>query len=159
MATLTKPNVYSDGGDLYLRIRTSGRSWIFIGTLHGQRIELGLGNALDVTLAKARERAADIRTMLIDGIDPRMERAKAKVKAKPAVTFGAFAMDLVEGIEEGFKNPKHRQQWRNTLKTYAQPLFEVPIHEVTTEQILVVLQPIWLSKPATFSCRTIDAAL
>lgn len=166
VATLTKPNVYSDGGGLYLRVRTSGRSWIFIGTFAGKRIELGLGNALDVTLAKARERATEIRTMLIDGIDPRAERAKAKIKVKdePAVTFGKFAMELVDDIEEGFKNPKHRQQWRSTLKSYAQPLFEVPIDQVTTEQILAVLQPIWLSKAETASRlrgrieRVLDAA-
>lgn len=164
VATLTEPNIYSDGGGLYLRIRASGRSWFFIGTLHGKRIELGLGSALDVTLAKARERAAQIRTMLLDGIDPRVERAKAKVAAKPVVTFGHFAMGLVVDIEDGFRNPKHRQQWRSTLKTYAKPLFEVPIHEVTTEQILAVLQPIWLSKAETASRlrgrieRILDAA-
>lgn len=164
VATLTEPNIYSDGGGLYLRIRTSGRSWFFIGTLHGKRIELGLGSALDVTLAKARERAAHIRAMLLDGIDPRVERAKAKIAARPVVTFGAFAMELVDDIEDGFKNPKHRQQWRNTLKTYAKPLFEVPVNEVTTEQILAVLQPIWLSKAETASRlrgrieRILDAA-
>ncbi|WP_125954896.1 site-specific integrase [Novosphingobium sp. MD-1] len=164
VATLTEPNIYSDGGGLYLRIRTSGRSWFFIGTLHGKRIELGLGSALDVTLAKARERAAHIRAMLLDGIDPRVERAKAKIAARPVVTFGAFAMELVDDIEDGFKNPKHRQQWRNTLKTYAKPLFEVPVNEVSTEQILAVLQPIWLSKAETASRlrgrieRILDAA-
>ncbi|WP_292962328.1 tyrosine-type recombinase/integrase [Novosphingobium sp. UBA1939] len=164
VATLTEPNIYSDGGGLYLRIRASGRSWFFIGTLHGKRIELGLGSALDVTLAKARERAAQIRTMLLDDIDPRVERAKAKIAAKPVVTFGPFAMGLVDDIEDGFRNPKHRQQWRSTLKTYAKPLFEVPIHEVTTEQILAVLQPIWLSKAETASRlrgrieRILDAA-
>lgn len=164
VATLTEPNVYSDGGGLYLRVRTSGRSWFYIGTLDGKRIELGLGSALDVTLAKARERAAAIRAMLVDGIDPRAARTKTKVEEKPVVTFGAFAMELVDDIEEGFKNPKHRQQWRNTLKAYAQPLFEVPIDQVTTEQILAVLQPIWLSKAETASRlrgrieRILDAA-
>ena len=164
VASLTEPNVYSDGGGLYLRIRTSGRSWFFIGTYDGQRIELGLGSALDVSLAKARERAAEIRAMLVDGVDPRAERAKAKIQKKPPVTFGKFAMELIDSIEDGFKNPKHRQQWRNTLKSYAQPLFDVPIGEVTTEQILGVLQPIWLTKAETASRlrgrieRVLDAA-
>lgn len=166
VATLTEPNVYSDGGGLYLRVRASGRSWFFIGTYNGKRIELGLGSGLDVTLAKARERAAEIRTMLVDGIDPRVERAKAKLVAeeKPAVTFGAFALELVDSLEDGFKNPKHRQQWRNTLKTYAKPLWDVPIDGVTTEQILAVLQPIWLTKAETASRlrgrieRVLDAA-
>ena len=57
VASLSKPNVYSDGGGLYLRVRASGRSWFYIGTLDGKRIELGLGPALDVPLAKARTRA------------------------------------------------------------------------------------------------------
>lgn len=164
VATLTEPTVYSDSGGLYLRVRASGRSWFYIGALDGKRIELGLGSTLGVTLAKARERAAAIRTMLIDGIDHRVERAKAKIEVKPAVTFGTFAMDLVDGIEDGFKNPKHRQQWRNTLKSYAQPLFETAIDQVTTEQILAVLQPIWLNKAETASRlrgrieRVLDAA-
>ncbi len=91
-----KPGLYGDGGGLYLRIRPSGRSWIFIGTLKpkgqlkikntgkGHRIELGLGSALDVGLAKARHRAAEIRDMLLEGIDPRVERLKSKEEAKPA---------------------------------------------------------------------------
>lgn len=164
VATLSVPNVYSDGGGLYLRVRPSGRSWFYIGKLHGKRIELGLGSALDVTLAKAREKAAAIRAMLLDGIDPRTERARAKAAEKPVVTFGKFAIELVDSIEDGFKNPKHRQQWRNTLTTYAEPLFAVPIAEVSTEQILAVLQPIWLSKAETASRlrgrieRVLDAA-
>lgn len=174
--SLSKPNIYSDGGGLYLRVRASGRSWVFIGTLkpvnqfrvkgtgNGQKIELGLGSALDVTLAKARTRAEEIRMMLVDGLDPRVERTKAQVEKKPVVTFGKFAMDLLDDLEDGFKNPKHRQQWRNTLKTYAEPLFATPIDEVTTEQILAVLQPIWLSKAETASRvrgrieRVLDAA-
>ena len=76
VAAFTESKVYSDGGGLYLRVRPSGRPWFYIGTLDGKRIELGLGSALDVSLAKARKWAAAIREMLIDGIDPRIERAK-----------------------------------------------------------------------------------
>jgi integrase len=166
VAALKEPNVYSDGGGLYLRVRESGRSWFFIGTLDGKRIELGLGSALDVSLAKARKRAEEIREMLVDGVDPRVERAKAKIKVeeKPVITFGVFAMELVDDIQEGFKNPKHRQQWRSTLKSFAKPLFDVPIDRITTEQILGVLQPIWLTKAETASRlrgrieRVLDAA-
>ena len=79
-------------------------------------------------------------------------------------TFGAFAKKLVADLKGGFRNPKHRQQWRNTLTTYAAPIADTPIAEVTTEQILGVLQPIWLTKPETASRvrgrieRVLDAA-
>lgn len=160
MAALTDAGVYSDGGGLYVRIRPNGRTWIFIGTFASKRFELGLGIAHDVSLAKARERAAAIRLLLLDGQDPRIERAKSKATKD----FGTFAMELLKDIEGGFKNPKHRQQWQNTLKTYAKPLFGLRIDRVTTEDVLAVLQPIWLTKPETASRlrgrieRVLDAA-
>lgn len=30
----------------------------------------------------------------------------------------------------GWRNPKHRQQWENTLKTYAKPIWGKPVAEV-----------------------------
>lgn len=104
------PGVLSDGGGLYLRVRASGRSWFYIGTLNGKRIEIGLGAEADVSLAKAREKAARVRELVLEGVDPREEKAKAKAAAKPKVLFGAFALDHLDSIEDGFKNPKHRQQ-------------------------------------------------
>ena len=91
-------------------------------------------------------------------------RAKAIVAVETPVTFGVFAKKLVADLEDGFRNPKHRQQWRNTLTTYAAPIADTVIAEVTTEQILGVLQPIWLTKPETASRvrgrieRVLDAA-
>ena len=41
VAGLTKVGIYSDGGGLYLRVRPSGRSWFYIGTLSGKRFEMG----------------------------------------------------------------------------------------------------------------------
>ena len=176
--TITKPGIYSDGGGLYLRIRVSGKSWFFIGSLDGKRFELGLGPALDVGLAKAREMAMKIRLQMIDGVDPITERKKAKLerarlkaeavvaqgKKDGLITFGRFAKEFIASIEDGFKNPKHRQQWRNTLDTYAKPLFDLPVEAVTTTDVLAVIEPIWLSKPETASRvrgrieRVLDAA-
>jgi integrase len=147
---LTKSGIYSDGGGLYLRVRPAGtRSWLYICMINGKRREMGLGSVLDVSLAQAREKAAAARVMQLEGLDPITSRPKVKVADRPVVSFGEFAMQHLDDIEEGFRNPKHRQQWRNTLKTYAAPLFALPITEVTTEHVLGVLQPIWLSKAET----------
>jgi integrase len=167
VVALTQPGIYSDGGGLYIRVRNPGtRSWVFIYTLGGKRQEMGLGSLLDITLAKARERAAAAREMVLDGIDPKNARrqVKAEAPAKPPITFGGFALELLDSIEDGFKNRKHRQQWRNTLTTYAAPFWSTPIAEVSTEQVLAVLQPIWLTKTETASRlrgrieRVLDAA-
>lgn len=159
-----KLGLHSDGGGLYLRVRESGRSWFYIGTLNGRRIELGLGSAFDVDLAKAREKRDKVRASVLGGIDPRREREEAVEAARLVQTFGVFAMEYLDAIEDGFRNPKHRQQWRNTLKTYAASIFDVPIDKVMTEQIVALLMPIWLSKPETASRvrgrieRVLDAA-
>lgn len=164
VASLTKVGVYTDGGGLYLRVRPSSRSWVFIGTLNGKRQEMGLGSDLDVTLAQAREKAAAARALVLQGKHPREARSKLPAPIEAPVTFGAYAKQLVASIEDGFRNPKHRQQWRNTLTTYAAPIADVPIADVTTDQILGILQPIWLSKPETASRlrgrieRVLDAA-
>lgn len=165
IASLSKVGVHSDGGGLYLRVRDSGsRSWLFIYTYDGKRREMGLGSDLDVPLAKAREKAAAARDLVLEGKDPQAERTQTKAAAKPAMAFGRFALEWLDNVESGFSNPKHRQQWRNTLTTYAAPLFPLPIKEVTTEAILEVLKPIWLSKAETASRvrgrieRVLDAA-
>lgn len=164
VAAFSGPGLHSDGGGLYLRIRKSGRSWFYIGAISGKRIELGLGPAVDISLARAREKAAAIRAMILDGIDPREARKPKQSAPKPKATFGAFALKFLDSVEDGFKNPKHRQQWRNTLTTYAEPMFDLPIENVTTEHVLEVLQPIWLTKPETASRlrgrieRVLDAA-
>lgn len=148
---LKEIGVYSDGGGLYLRIRESGRSWFFIGTVHGKRFEMGLGSALDITLARAREKATEARLHVLEGRDPRIERDKAKQKTVPQLTFGEFARQYVAEIEDGFRNPKHRQQWRNTLDTYGEPMAQIALSEVSTDDVLRCVQPIWLEKPETAS--------
>ncbi|MCE7795360.1 integrase arm-type DNA-binding domain-containing protein [Sphingobium sufflavum] len=154
IASLTKPGIYSDGGGLHLRVRTSGsRSWVYIFRMNGQRREMGLGSDLDVTLAKAREKASVVRELVQEGIDPQKARLvqKADKPERPPVTFGEAAIDLIDSLEEGFKNPKHRQQWRNTLVTYATSLWAIPVAHVTTEDVLAVLKPIWTTKAETAS--------
>jgi len=148
---LKETGIYADGGGLYLRIRESGRSWFFIGTLHGKRFEMGLGSALDVTLARAREKATEARLHALEGRDPRLERDAARNKSLPKITFGEFACQYVAEIENGFKNAKHRQQWRNTLSTYGAPMAHLPIDEIDTENVLACVQPIWLEKNDTAS--------
>jgi len=52
--------------------------------------------------------------------------------------------------EAGWKNEKHRQQWRNSLRDYAYPhIGSLPIAAVDTDAVLKVLRPIWAVKKET----------
>ena len=152
VATLTKPNAYSDGGGLYLRVRKSGtKSWFYIYMIDGKRREIGLGSALDVSLADARKKASDLRAIQLAGRDPATEHKQVRATAKLVPTFGEMATDLIDGIESGFSNEKHRKQWRSTITTYAESILYMPVDQVSATDIVALLQPIWLQKAETSS--------
>ncbi|OYW61992.1 MAG: integrase [Rhizobiales bacterium 17-65-6] len=161
VATLTEPGRHADGGNLYLSISTNGgRRWIFLYRWAGKQKEMGLGSARDVSLARARELADAARASLAEGIDPLAARRDVVV----IPTFGEAADALVEDIKSGFRNEKHIDQWRMTLTEYAAPLRAKLVSDITTEDVLTVLQPLWQAKQETASRlrgrieRVLDAA-
>jgi hypothetical protein len=83
----------------------------------GKRREMGLGSLRDVPLAKARERAAEARQKLTDGVDPIATRHKPKV-----MTFAEAADALIDSMASSWRNEKHRAQWKMTLTVYCEPL-------------------------------------
>jgi integrase len=91
-----------------------------------------------------------------DGIDP-VEDAKAKRSALQAsraasLTFTEAASAYIKAMESEWSNVKHAQQWRSTLKTYAEPVIgKVFVRDVEQAHILRVLEPIWLTKNETAS--------
>ncbi|MDX3908209.1 MAG: integrase arm-type DNA-binding domain-containing protein [Sphingobium sp.] len=161
----SRPGVHSDGDGLYMRVRDTGtKSWLYIGMLNRCRREIGLGSVRDVSLAQAREKARELRYAFRAGVDPVVEKKRAKAAERPIQTFGEFADALLNDIEDGFRNEKHRKQWRATLHTHAAELRAVPIDQIDAAAVLKVLQPIWLALPETASRvrgrieRVLDAA-
>lgn len=151
VAALKVPGRHADGGGLYLRITTGGaRSWVFMTTSNGKRAEIGIGPASSVSLATARRIAGEMREAVAVGQDPRGILGTEAPLEEPAVlTFGAFADQYISSVEDGWRNPVHRQQWRNSLRDHAATLQNVPVTDVGTEDVLAVLQPIWLTKAET----------
>ena len=62
-----------------------------------------------------------------------------------------MADEVVAALSPGFRNQKHRAQWKSTLATYAAPLRNMPVDTVSTDDVLSVLKPIWTEKPETAS--------
>jgi integrase len=168
--TTASAGEHPDGNGLFLIVAESGsRSWVLKFKRAGRRREMGLGPASVVGLAKARDLATDARRLIEIGLDPiehrKAEQAAAKVEAAKAVSFETFATTFMNGRNAGLRNAKHRQQWRNTLATYAFPVIgHVAVGAVDTPMILRILQPIWSIKAETASRvrgrieRVLDAA-
>src|SRR5436190_15519140 len=65
------PAVLHDGAGLYLRVAQSGaKAWVFRYQLGGRRRDMGMGSYPTISLADARQRAAEYRRQRLDGIDP-----------------------------------------------------------------------------------------
>ena len=58
--------------------------------------------------------------------------------------------DSIKTHSPAWKNKKHKQQWENTLETYANPILgHIPVNEITLDLVLAVLNPIWTTKTET----------
>src|SRR5689334_22503963 len=110
----------------------------------GKPREMGLGNEADVTLAEARERAREARRMSDAGRDPSEARDEARREAAGnGMTFGEVAALYIAAHEDGWRNPKHRAQWRSTLESYAAPeMGKLPVGKVDVAHVMRVLEPI-----------------
>lgn len=138
---------------LYLKERNGNKTWVFKYQMNGVRHELGLGNLKDVNTTKAKAMALKYRAMIADGVDPISTRVKAApVVVKKMPTFKAYATKAIDRIAylRQWQNDKHETQWYNTVKTYALPLLgEKRMDEITTGDIVAVLEPIWIEKTET----------
>ena len=147
------PGRYSDGNNLSLLVTArGGRSWVFRYARDGKSHDVGIGSAADVALADARIEAARLRGVLREGGDPKATREKERRRRAPSAkpTMREFAEKRIEAWQGDWKNEKHRQQWTNTLATYAWPVIgELAVDQVTVADVVAVVEPIWTTKAET----------
>ncbi|MGH7056810.1 MAG: tyrosine-type recombinase/integrase [Acetobacteraceae bacterium] len=68
------------------------------------------------------------------------------------MTFAAVAERYLAAHEGSWRNPKHRQQWHNTLRAYVLPeIGKTPVAAVAVGDVMRILEPIWREKPETAS--------
>ncbi len=119
---------------------------------------MGLGSYPDISLAVAREKAADARRLRADGIDPlaakrdaraALSRQQAEEKAR-AMTFAECATAYIDSHQASWRGAKYAQQWVDSLATYANPILgPLPVSQIDTGLVMQVLSPIWQRKPET----------
>jgi integrase len=145
------PGFHSDGGGLYLRMRSSGsRAWVFRYSRRGRTREIGLGATHSRSLADARKVAATMRILLTDGADPADVLRPTEERAGSKETFASCAEALIVSKQSGWRNAKHTQQWRNTLRDYAFPVIgKLHPADVTLSHVKAILEPIWVTKTET----------
>ena len=148
-------------GGLTLRIgsyseRTKRRnaSWVLRLYVGVQRRNIGLGSYPEISLVKAREIARDLKLRAITGHDPLVDRRVAKRelarRAATSKTFADCTNEFLAFYTAELTNAKHIAQWGSTLKAHAFPVLGSRLMgEITTQDVLSVLRPIWFKTPET----------
>lgn len=159
---LKAPGRYADGGGLYLVVTPKQRSWVFMFIRQSRRREMGLGSAATVSLADARKKADEARRLLAAGIDPLAAKQEAE-RDRRVPTFGDMADRYLETMRPSWRNAKDADQWAmclgrtrdehgNLTKTgYCLALADKRVDNLSTEDVLAVLKPIWSAKQETAS--------
>lgn len=154
---IKEPGLHADGGGLYLQVgRGDARSWIFRYSADGRERQMGLGPAHTFGLAEARDMALELRKLRLKGVDPiearKAEQDAARRERASAVTFSQAVSEYIRLNRAGWRNDKHAAQWTSTLKTYAEPVIgSRPVASIDANDILRVLEPIWIEKAETAS--------
>lgn len=154
---LKEPGQYNDGAGLLLNISPGGsKSWVLRYTFKGRERRTGLGPFPEVTLSEAREATLNLRRQIRHGLDPVEEKKKARAAATAeqakSVTFDWCAEKYIAAHKPSWKNPKHGDQWTNTIATYVSPIMgNTAVDRIETGHIMRVLEPIWTTKSETAS--------
>jgi integrase len=125
-------------------------------TIGKKRRDIGLGSFPTVTLSQAREKAREYREAIWQGRDPVAERQAAqqalRASQEASLTFDQAVAAYLKNKRREFRNPKHIQQWENTLTHYASPIIGgLSVDQIELAHVVKVLEPIWQTKTETAS--------
>lgn len=143
-----KPGRHADGKGLYLLVGPTGcKSWVLRVQVGGKRTDYGLGSLDRLSITQARDRAREWRAIAKAGRNPSEEYKRANVVVP---TFESAARQYHEATKGSWKNPKHADQWINTLISYAFPeIGNLSVDAIDASAIKTVLDPIWVTKAET----------
>ena len=141
---------------LHLRVSGDHRGWVLRLQVGDKRQDIGLGAYPAVSLSEAREKAREMHSGLREGRDPvaprKQQRMVLAAQAAAEKTFRWCAEEFLQAKASEWSNPKHKQQWENTLETYAMPhLGQLNVSLIDIPHVLACLEPIWHSKNETAS--------
>ena len=130
---------HADGGGLYLFVRSTGsRSWIVRLTVGGRRRDFGLGPYPDVSLAEAREVAAEYRSLVRKGVDPRAARSRSAPTVREAVE--AVINDRRHNWTCADAVPRYRRRFERHIMP---AIGDKPVDAVTVDDCYAIVHPQW----------------
>lgn len=134
-----------DGGSLFLEVTPAGgKNWRFRYRFNGKAGVLSPGKYPAVSLAEARERVAEARRLLAEGINPGEAKKEAKLAAQVA-SASAFEVIAIEWHEKQLPRwtPGHAARIMDSLVKDVFPhLGRINVAELTAPKILACVQKV-----------------
>lgn len=144
---------------LRVRIKPSGaRSWVLRVLVGGKRRDIGLGGAPEVSLAEARRKAKELRAEIARGANPVVARAEARAALVAAraeqecqrFTFRQAFDAFMQTKAAELGSERRARNWSSGIRTHALSVIgEKPVAELTRDDVLAVLRPIWTTNTVT----------
>jgi len=155
-----KPLKLSDGGGLFLLVTPAGgKWWRYSYRFIGKQKTLSLGTYPDTGLKDAREKQAEARKFLAQGIDPG-ENRKAEKASKQGNAANSFEVVAREWALSFFtnKSASHQDRTMRRLESHVFPwLGSKAISEINAPQILEVVKRIENLNKLETAHRTLQA--
>ena len=139
------PDKHGDFHGLILRVAATGaKTWIWRGTVHGRRRDLGLGGWPYVSLDEARDTAFEYRRLARRGGDPEALRERAGIP-----TFHNAAIACLDVQKAGWRpGGKQAQIWWSAVQRYALPrLGRRRVDQISIAEVMATILPLAETKP------------
>jgi len=140
-----KPYKLADGGGLHLLVRPNGsKLWRLRYRFNGQENMLALGQFPSISLAGARAKREEARSLLASGMNPSVKRKLDKIAAATAArnTFGDVAAEHLANLEANGTAATTMKKNRWMLQNLCTPIAKRPIAEITAAEILDLLKKV-----------------
>ena len=140
-----RADTHSDGGGLYFLVSTAGgKSWQFNYAYAGKQKTLRLGAYPALSAAQARKARDDAKALLVQGIDPNINKQARKLQ-QAAAQENSFQHIALQWLDK-WKAGKAITSIRNTSNALQRDIFPVigalPVTDITPPMIATIMQRI-----------------
>jgi integrase len=137
----------SDGGGLMLRVKPTGsKFWLFnyYRPYTKKRTNFSFGIYPDISLADARKKRDEARSLLAKDIDPKKHKEELTLKQKDSIesTFKVVAEKWYVLKQKQVKQETADHAWRAMNRHVLPYLGPVPVEAIKPKRVIDILQPI-----------------
>ncbi|MCY4051692.1 MAG: tyrosine-type recombinase/integrase [Gammaproteobacteria bacterium] len=149
---INQPGMYRVALGLYLRVAPGGsKQFVQRIMIQGKRCDIGLGGWPATSLTEAKEKAICNRAEVLAGGNPITGRSTLKQTKKRDNLLPSFAQiqeETLDNLKVTWRNPKTGKNWKEGMDKYVTSVIgNTPIDEVSREDVLNILVPLWIDKP------------